>query len=185
MVGTARVDTGDVGGFSDVEQALAIALNADVPSEILRGYNNLASSRASYGDLRQCATLHTRGRDAAERSGYLFRIRWFKAEGVYDDYVSGRWDEAVRSADEFVEAGELPYLEPPCLSFRGTILVARGETERGLDDTARASELARTIKDPQVLFPALAYHAAALVSAGRLDEAARVADELCACGRSR
>ncbi|MDQ2981185.1 MAG: AAA family ATPase [Actinomycetota bacterium] len=178
VVGAARSIAGDAGGFDDLEQGLAIALEADVPSEILRGYNNLAASLGNYGDLRRCSTLHARGREAAERFGYLFRIRWFKAEGVYDDYVSGRWDEAVRSADEFVEAGELPYLEPMCLWVRGTILVARGEAERGLDDTARALELARTIKDPQILFPALAYHAAALVSAGRLDEAARVADEL-------
>src|SRR5207253_7785356 len=73
---------------------------------------------------------------------------------------------------------EVPYLTPQCLSVRGTILVARGETEHGLGDTARSVELARTMKDPQVLFPPLGLHALALVSAGRLDEAARVADEL-------
>jgi class 3 adenylate cyclase len=180
IIGTARASAGDVGGFGDVEQALAIALEAEVPSEILRGYNNLASCLAYHGDLRRCFELHALGREAAERFGYLFRIRWFKAEAVFDDYFRGRWDEALAGADEFVEAeaGRLPYLEPMCLGVRGTILVARGETEHGLEDTARTVEIARRIKDPQVLFPALGYRAAALVTAGRQDEAARVADEL-------
>jgi class 3 adenylate cyclase/tetratricopeptide (TPR) repeat protein len=187
IIGTARDNAGDFGGFGDVERALAIALEAEVPSEILRGYNNLAAAHGNHGDLRRCHELHARGRDAAERFGYLFRIRWFKAEAVLDDYFRGQWDEALGGADEFVEAeaGRLPYLEPQCLLVRGTIFVARGEVERGLGDTARSLKLARTIKDPQVLFPALAYHAGALVSAGRPDQAAQAADELLRLWRKR
>jgi class 3 adenylate cyclase/tetratricopeptide (TPR) repeat protein len=178
VVGAARANAGDAGGFDDIERALAIALEADVPSEILRGYNNLASCFGFYGDLRRRFELHAHGSEAAERFGYLFRIRWFKGERVVDDYFNGSWDEALRGADEFVAAEEMPYLTPQCLSIRGTILVARGEAEHGLGDTARSVELARMMKDPQILFPPLGFHAGALVSAGRLDEAARVADEL-------
>jgi tetratricopeptide (TPR) repeat protein len=180
IIGAARANAGDVGGFDDIEHALAIALEADVPSEILRAYNNLAACLASYGELRRSFAHLARAREAAERFGYLFRIRWFKVERIHEDYWSGRWDDAVRGAGEFLEgdAGRLPYLDPQCLLRRGSILVARGETERGLDDTARSVELSRAIKDPQILFPALACHADALVSAGRPEEGARIADEL-------
>jgi tetratricopeptide (TPR) repeat protein len=180
VVGTARTNVGDDGGFEDLERSLAIAIDGDFAPEILRGYNNLASSLADYGELERSYELMNRGREAAERFGYLMRIRWFKVAAVEESYWSGRWDEAVNGADEFLEKepGQLPYLEPSCLFHRGTILVARDDTARGLADTARAVELARTIKDPQVLFPALASRAAALFSSGDADEAARVADEL-------
>jgi hypothetical protein len=71
----------------------------------------------------------------------------------------------------------MPYLQPICLVIRGTIRVARGDVE-GLNDTAESLELARGIRDPQVLFPALGYHSAALLAAGRSEEAVRCAGEL-------
>jgi class 3 adenylate cyclase/tetratricopeptide (TPR) repeat protein len=185
VVGTARTNAGDTGGFEDLERSLAIAIDGDFAPEILRGYNNLASVLASYGELDRCSELVNLGREAAERFGYLMRIRWFKVAAVEGNYWSGRWDEAVNGADEFLEQpGQLPYLEPSCLFYRGTILVARGDTGRGLADTARSVELARTIKDPQVLFPALGFHASALLASGYADEAARVADELLRIWRS-
>jgi len=178
VVGTARAGGGDADGIGDIERALELALDADVPAEILRGYNNLASTLAYYGDLRRSSELLAFGREAAERFGYLTRIKWFKYERVYEYYVSGRWDEAARDASELVEAEEMPYLDPMCLFIRGVILVARGQTDRGLDDTTRSLELGRAIKDPQVLFPALGFHAAALVLVGHREEAAGAADEL-------
>jgi len=178
VVGTARANLGDAGGIGDVERALELALDADVPAEILRGYNNLASTVAFYGDLRRSSELLALGREAAERFGYLMRIKWFKYERAYEGYVSGRWDEAARDASELLEAEEMPYLDPMCLFIRGAIRIARGQTERGLDDTGRGVELARAIKDPQVLFPALGFRAAALVSVGHHEPAAEVADEL-------
>jgi class 3 adenylate cyclase/tetratricopeptide (TPR) repeat protein len=180
VVGTARTNEGDTGGFDDLERALEVALEADVPSEILRGYNNLASSLAFYGELGRSFELLARGREAADRFGYLSRIRWFRGELVNEDYWKGRWDDAVSRIDEFlvVDVGYLPYAEPLCLVARSMIRIARGDSGRGLEDAARALTLARTIKDPQVLFPALGYNASALLTSGHVDEAAEVADEL-------
>jgi class 3 adenylate cyclase len=178
VIGTTRASEGDEEGIAEIEQALNLALEANVPSEILRGYNNLASVLANYGDVRRARELRTLGREAAERFGYLMRIHWFRGEGVFDDYLSGRWDEALRGADELSETQEMPYLQPLCLSVRGTIFVARGQVERGLEDTRQALELARKIKDPQVLFSALGYRSAALGEAGHLDDAVATAREL-------
>jgi class 3 adenylate cyclase/tetratricopeptide (TPR) repeat protein len=180
VVGAARANAGDAGGFEDLERALEVASEADAPSEILRGYNNLASLLASYGELRRSFELQARGREAAERFGYLFRIRWFRAERVYGDYWNGRWDDAVRGAGQFLEADaeHLPYMEPLCRYVRSMIRIARGETEHALEDATRSVAGARIVKDPQVLFPALGYQASVLLASGRADEAAEVADEL-------
>ena len=45
-------------------------------------------------------------------------------------------------------------------------------------DAAKALEVARVVKDPQVLYPALAFRARAELVAGRRDEAGAFADEL-------
>ncbi len=182
MIGATRVMIdADLGGLEDLEQALAIALAANSPTEIIRAYNNLASEYVDLGDLRRGFELHARALEAAERFGNVFRIRWTRAERVSEDYWSGRWDDAVRGADDFLaeaESGSPHYMEAPCRSIRGTIRVARGDIDEGLADTAGGLDDARAIKDPQALYPALSFHADALVSAGRVDDAAVVVDEL-------
>ncbi|MBA3716650.1 MAG: AAA family ATPase [Actinobacteria bacterium] len=182
MVGTTRVIIdADREGLDDLEQALAIALEANSPVEIIRTYNNLASSYVDLGDLRRGFEFHTSALEAAERFGNIFRRRWTRAELVMLNHLGGRWDDAVRGADDFLveaEAGSPHYMEAPCRSTRGTISIARGDVDGGLDDTAGGLECARAIKDPQVLYPALSSHAAALVSVGRLTDAAPVVDEL-------
>jgi len=56
--------------------------------------------------------------------------------------------------------------------------VARGDIDAGLADTEGGLSDAQAIRDPQLLYPALSRHAAALGLSGRLDEAASVAEQL-------
>ena len=181
MIGTTRAFRGDPGGLDDLEQALAEALEANSPTEIIRAYNNLGSCSILLGDLARGFEYQARGRETAERFGNVFRIRWLRVERVIQDYLIGRWDDALRASTEFLaetESGSPHYMALLCRSMRGAIRVARGDIEAGLADTEGGLADAHAIRDPQLLYPALSRHAAALALGGRVDEAARVADEL-------
>jgi class 3 adenylate cyclase/tetratricopeptide (TPR) repeat protein len=180
MIGSTRVIVGDLGGMDDLEQAVEIALEVNSPVEIIRAYNNIGSHAVEIGDLRRGFELQASSLEAAERFGNVFRIRWGRAERVIGDYWRGRWDDAVRAADEFLAEAEASphYMEPQCRTMRGLIRLARGDVPGGLEDTARALEQARGITDPQQLYPALGHRAATLLEASAVEEARAAADEL-------
>jgi class 3 adenylate cyclase/tetratricopeptide (TPR) repeat protein len=181
MIGATRVFLGDPGGQEDIEHALAEALSANSPTEIIRASNNLGSNSILLGDLARGFQYQAKALETAEHSGNVFRIRWMRAERVIRDYLTGRWDDAVQAADQFLaetESGSPHYMEVACRGMRGTIRVARGDIEAGLADTKAALNEAEAIRDPQLLYPALSQRAAALALSGRTDEAASVAAQL-------
>jgi ATP/maltotriose-dependent transcriptional regulator MalT len=74
--------------------------------------------------------------------------------------------------------GEVHYMQAVAGQLQAEIVLARGETERAVADSESALAFARSAKDPQVLYPALAIHAHVLALAGRHAEAGPLADEL-------
>jgi hypothetical protein len=64
--------------------------------------------------------------------------------------------------------------------FRGQVRLARGDSADAHEDSARALETARTAKDTQVLYPALAFRGRALAATGRDHEAGEPLGELLA-----
>ena len=58
-------------------------------------------------------------------------------------------------------------METPCRWVRGRMRLARGDAKGAHDDAERALELARAAKDPQVLWPALAFAARAFLPTDR------------------
>jgi hypothetical protein len=133
------------------------------------------------GDLARGFEYQAKGLEMAERFGNVFRIRWLRVERAIQDYLTGAWDDALRGADAFlaeIESGSPHYMEAVCRGIRGTIRIARGDIQAGLADTRTGLDQAEAIRDPQLLYPALSRHAAALVLSGRLDEAASVAGQL-------
>ena len=181
MIGSTRVFLGDPAGQEDLEQALGDALSANSPTEIIRAYNNLGSNAILLGDLPRGFEYQANALEMAERFGNVFRMRWLRVERAIQDYMTGEWDDALRAADAIlaeIESGFPHYMGNACRGVRGTIRVARGDIEAGLGDTQGGLNEAEAIRDPQVLYPALSQHAAALALSGRLDEAARVAEKL-------
>ncbi len=72
--------------------------------------------------------------------------------------MSGRWDEALAGADDFIaecEAGTPHYMESSARNVRAEIRVAQGDLTGALDDVDRSLLLAREAKDPQILIPSL------------------------------
>jgi len=180
--GAARVTTGDPGGIADLERCIEIC-------EELGSFDsvpwllNLAFVHAILGDLPRCFATRAAAWRAAERYGTARHPRWIRLEQVGEHYWTGRWDEAVRTVDALVAetAGGTPhYLECECRTWRGRILLARGQVDAAVEDAGQALRLARESGDPQNLDPAFAFGARALLAAGRAGEAHPLVEELLA-----
>ena len=179
-VGVARLARGDHGARKDFERSLAIAESIRSP-ESTRAYRFLASTVALEGELGPAFELFARGRHAAERFGDAFEVRWLQAALVSECYWTGRWDEAVERADEFVAAaaeGSPHYMETACRRVRSLIRLARGDDTGAGVDARRSLEIARDVNDPWHLNQALAVRARACGMAGEAGEAANAAEEL-------
>jgi class 3 adenylate cyclase len=181
-IGLARVDAGDAGGVADLRAAIA-AFDALGTSGSVAWHLNLAYALAALGDLAGChAELEVAAHDA-ERFGLLRSARAIGLQRVAEHYRTGRWDEAVAVVDALVAsspAQERHYLEWECRVWRGRILLARGDLDGALADSASALELARRTADPMALNPALAFRASALLAAGREAAAREAVAELLA-----
>jgi tetratricopeptide (TPR) repeat protein len=182
-IGTARSAQGDREGLRDLEASTALAAEINAPWDESRGYLNLASITGNLGDLRGCRALHERATEICRRYGLGAGLRFLRGERTLDLFEAGEWDEALRSAEEFlaeVEAGSAHYMEGACRIVRAYIRLARDNVDGALADGARALEVAREAKDPQVLQPTLGEYARVLLMAGRPGEAEATADELLA-----
>jgi hypothetical protein len=71
-------------------------------------------------------------------------------------------------------------MDPIALYVRGAILLARGDVDAAVADARRAADLARMIKDAQILHPIFAFHARAECAASNMPAAEDIAAELLA-----
>jgi class 3 adenylate cyclase len=180
-IGISRTTLGDAEGIADLESAIAIALENNLPDQGVRAYGNLAEMMGNYlGDLSRAFELRAEGRTLAEKFGLAGYSRFLRGELVIECYWTGRWDDALELADELLseaEADSPNYMDSQCLLARARIRLARGEPV-AFEDAEKALETARRVRDPQALYPALAFRARAELAAGRLEEASALADEL-------
>jgi tetratricopeptide (TPR) repeat protein len=182
-IGVSRSAMGDRDGLSELQASIDLAAEINSPWDEARGYLNLASITGLLGDLRQGRVLHERADEISRRYGLATGVRFLRGERAVDLFDAGEWEEALRTADEFlaeVEAGSPHYMEGTCRLVRAYIRVARDQVDGALTDGARAVEVAREAKDPQILQPALGDYARLLLMAGRAREAEATTDELLA-----
>jgi adenylate cyclase len=102
-LGVCRVGLGDVGGIDQIEEALAIALEARDPEAIGRAYNNLVDTLTKAGRLHDAARIAPEARKAARDFGAI-AFEWFIAGNEAFALVAlGRYDEADALARETLE----------------------------------------------------------------------------------
>jgi hypothetical protein len=181
-IGLARVCSGDPGGSAELERAVAIAVENNLPLGAT-AYGNLANYSISQGQLSRGFELQAAGREVAERFGLASELRWFRVEKAFEDYWQGRWDAALDGANRYLqeaETGSPHHMEPGCRLVRGVLRLARGDLPGALTDAARAVQLARQLGELDALLPALSFHARTLLATGRVREASASVDELLA-----
>jgi tetratricopeptide (TPR) repeat protein len=185
-LGVSRVKLGDRRGLADIERSLEITESGS--PERTRGFINLGSTLGELGELRRSIELHEEGLREAERLGAPGPVRWLRAERGWDEYLTGRWNEAVAHADELLaeaETRERHYMDVAAWEVRALIRLARGDGAGALADSERVLALAGAAQDPQVLYPALAFQSHILLATGRRSDAVSSVDELLALLRSR
>ena len=179
-IGTARVERNELAGLEDVERSLTLARRINSP-ESARGYLNLSVLTAMSGDLSRSFAVQSEGLREAERLGLDGWHRFLRGHSAQYAYWSGRWDDALVCAEEFLtetEAGSPHYEENQNRNVRALVRLARGDLEGALDDTARSVMRAREVKDAQNLCPTLAVRAFVLLSTGESDTARELAREV-------
>jgi hypothetical protein len=180
--GIARVTSGDVGGMEDLEAAIMLAGEVNSP-EVVRATRMLASMHLLLGRLGRAAELYASAREQADRFGDAFEKRWLAAARAMELHWSGRWEDALRVADEFVArtaSGVPHYMEATCRRVRGEIHAARGDLDAALADAEDAVTFAERARDPWFLYPSLTFRARVLHEQGRSDEAAAAVEQLLA-----
>jgi tetratricopeptide (TPR) repeat protein len=184
-LGVSRVKLGDRGGLAEI--ARSIEMSESGSPEITRGFINLASTLGELGELRRSIELHEEGLREAERLGAPGPVRWLRAERVWDEYLTGRWNEAMEHVEDFLadaETRERHYMDVAVWEVRALIRLARGDGTGALADSEHVVDLARAAQDPQVMYPALSFQSRIRLAANRRSEAAASMDELLALLRS-
>ena len=177
-IGSTRAILGDAGGFADLEEARVIAEAINSP-EAPRALANHASIMGDSGELAHARELWEQTIELTGRFGMSGFILWCEIELAYYDYLGGSWDSAFAGAEAFLaDVGEVHYMQTIARQVQAEIMLGRGETERAVAESDRALAFARSAKDPQNLYPALAMNAHLLTLAGRHAEASGLADEL-------
>jgi tetratricopeptide (TPR) repeat protein len=178
-IGWLRAAKGDPAGYADLEKSIEISLASNSP-EFAVAYVNLAGTHMVFGNLSRAFEVLVEARRAVARYGRAHGSMWLQdLSRVAEDYWCGRWDDAVERADRLIgERRGLAYLETWIRNFRGQVRLARGDSAGALEDSARALETARTAKDTQVLYPALAFRGRALAASGRHHEVGEPLGEL-------
>jgi predicted ATPase/DNA-binding SARP family transcriptional activator len=180
-LGKARWNKGDLAGIADIERGLQLALEQNALSAALRGYSNLSAAMVDRGDEVSHLELLKQAERLAQRLGNPHQLRFVRRDLIEAEFVQGRWDEALRRADEFIaecEAGSAHGQEGNVRTTRAEIRFARDDVEGALADQERALAHARESDEPQRLLTALGLAIHLYVRLGRLAEARSLATEV-------
>jgi class 3 adenylate cyclase/tetratricopeptide (TPR) repeat protein len=180
--GSSRWQLGDAaGGLEDFERCIELAL-ATGSHLIAVAYNNLGTHLLYDGDVRRDGQLREDALRAGERFGDERIVRFVRGVLPARDYYAGLWREAEAKADVFTAECEAAphYQETASHTIRALVMLGRGDSESASRESRRALELAREIRDPQMLLPALATCVRVELELGRLESAAGFAGEILA-----
>jgi hypothetical protein len=121
----------------------------------------------------------------AQRLGTKVWLRWTRGALVGLWFELGNWEQCGSAADEILaeSAARGPhYSDTFVRCCRSWLRLARGDMPGALEDQQELLISARQAKDPQTLYPALAFSACVLAAAGRAEQARQLLSELFSTG---
>jgi len=178
-IGPARAALGDPAGTKDLERAIELALTTGSHLGAV-AYNNLGTMHLYAGDVRRDEELRLEAKRYGERFGDERIVRFVRGVLLEHDYYAGRWHEGRASAEKFIAECEVSpnYQQAAARSLLALILLGGDERDAAAAQAARGVELAREIRDPQMVLPALAAQLHVELELGHAELAAPLADEL-------
>jgi ATP/maltotriose-dependent transcriptional regulator MalT len=139
-IGSALLSSGDMTGFAQLEQSLAVALEHGLQHHAGRAYSNLVSTAVRL-HLSDVVIRYLREGieycDLHEVQDGLFYTRAF---GAHFELNSGHWDKAARMAAELIEHHALAIAQRvPALTVLALVRARRGDpgVDPLLDEAAR------------------------------------------------
>jgi class 3 adenylate cyclase len=183
VIGTIRAADGDEQGFADLERSVEIGERLHDPLTMHLAYNNMANMHWHFGRVAEGARCLEIDRETQMRFGLTpgsGNLRWIEGEEILHLDLIGKWNDVVRRAEQFMSSlGDgRHYLVGACNLLVANALVALGDLPGALSSSERALELARQVKDPQQLHPALLARARTLFATDQRRESGELLDEL-------
>ena len=159
-----------------LEESIELSARLNLPEEA-RGHHNLAVCAYVVGDLSKALEQVEAAVSSAERFGLAPLLRFSRGQlpGYY--FRFGRWDEALAVADSGIAEG-IPGPTESMKLIRGWMRALRGEFTNALEDAEQALATARSMEDPQGMYPALAVTAFVHSEAGDHERATALLTEL-------
>ncbi len=178
--GIGRGDLGDYGGIDDIRAAVDICVEIGLGQDTYRSKSNLADflwvvegPQAGFEAVRDAI-------EWAERHGGTAEAYWGRSESLWMLFDLGRWDEVLAMEQEIVAWSRSfggRYTETVASSYAAQVVVWRGQVAEAANRVERFLPLARQIRDPQVLAPALAIAAVVRWAEGDLAGAMALVEE--------
>jgi hypothetical protein len=168
------------GALSDVRAGIELANACGDLMQLSRGYVNLCSLLHETGDLEEGEAALLEAAELAQRRVSAGSMRFAEGNLIEFDATLGRWHAAERRANEFLERSGSGghYMDGLALMWRSLIRLARDEATLARADADEAVTIARRLKDPQALLPALGTGALVHAELGASAHARALLDEL-------
>jgi DNA-binding CsgD family transcriptional regulator/tetratricopeptide (TPR) repeat protein len=116
-------------GMSSIEQALRIALDADLPEEAGRCYSNLQSIGSSLNRFAEAERYYTEGIAYCKQRELGVYTACLTGGRAYVLLLVGRWDEAAKICTQMLDQPMSPVNRLNPLQVLGSIRGRRGEAE--------------------------------------------------------
>jgi class 3 adenylate cyclase len=159
-----------------MEEGIALCARLNLPEEA-RGHHNLSVCAYMIGDVQRALGEVEAAIASGERFGLAPLVRFSRAQlpGYY--FRIGRWEHGFALSQAVIGEGIRGPTETAKL-IRGWIRALRGEFSDAVEDAEDALESARSMQDPQGMYPALGVSAFVHAEAGDHDRATALLREL-------
>ena len=174
--GFARCELGDLGGLDDLREAVRLSSELGLGVETVLGYLNLGDWVWYAEGPDHGLAVHRSGIELARHRGLVESAMWTTAETVWMLYDAGGWDELLRVAadvTDWARSHGAPQQRIMAETYQAQVMLRRGDREPAHALGEAFLPEARSVKDLQVLVPALVV--AAVIEEARGDSKAAVA----------